>query len=191
METFDIIKKYLSSVIDIPPLEWIHFISLLRIKKLEKDTFYFRQGENVSEISFVIKGLLYNFYSDAEGNDVVKYFIREGGPVTAYSSLLQNIPAFFSCQTLEPTTLVTLKYEDLQKLYKRHPCWERMGRLQAERLFIEKEKREQRFLAHDATDRYNFFIKENPTLLNRIPQYLIASYLGVSPVSLSRIRKQS
>ncbi len=175
-------------MIQIPPPEWLHLVPLLKIKHILKDTYYFKQGDSVYEIGFVVKGLLYNFYTKADGEELVKYFIPEGKLVAAYSSLILNQPAFYSCKTLEDTTLVTIQYSDLLNLYKRNACWEKMGRINAEKQYIEKELREYQFLAHSALERYEFFVKENKHILNRIPQYLIASYLGMSPVSLSRIR---
>ncbi|MEQ1875891.1 MAG: Crp/Fnr family transcriptional regulator [Bdellovibrionia bacterium] len=189
MEQLENLRKFLSGMIEMPESEWLYLTTLLKPKKLEKDAFNFRQGDEVSEIAFVARGLLYNFYTDANGEDFVKFFISEGGVVSCYSSLLQGIPASYSSRALEPVTLVTLQYSDLKKLYERHPCWERMGRVMVERLYIEKERREQRFLMADAKTRYESFTKERSELVNRVPQYLIASYIGISPVSLSRLRK--
>lgn len=170
-------------------MEWLRIAKLLRYKTLKKGDFYFHQGEPVSEISFVTKGLLYNFYTNSEGEDFVKYFIPEGNLVACYSSLLQGIPAAFSCQALEQTKMISLPFEKLQALYQSSAFWERMGRLSAEKLYIEMEKREQCFLMADAKGRYENFVQEKPELVQRVPQYLIASYIGISPVSLSRIRK--
>ncbi len=183
------LKKYLSTFIEIPFQEWAYFSSVLRMRKIAKDEFYFRQGDAVDEIGFVIEGLFYNFYANKKAEDSVKYFIPEGNAIACLSSLILNLPASFSGQALEDSTLLTIKFSDLQKVFLRHSCWERMGRLSAEKLYIEKEIREERFLRTDARKRYEYFVKEHPNLVNRVPQYLIASYLGMTPVSLSRIRK--
>ena len=190
MEHFENLKKYLEGFLTLPPLEWLRLAKSLRIRSLEKGEFYIRQGEPVHELGFVIKGLLYNFYTNDKGQEFVKYFIPENNLVACYSSLLQDVPAVFSCQAWEPTTLVTLQYSELQKFYKAHSAWERIGRLSAEKLFIEMEKREQEFMMADAKTRYENLIKAKPGLPQRVPQYLIASYIGISPVSLSRIRAQ-
>jgi CRP-like cAMP-binding protein len=183
------VRKYLSGFVAVPPGEWFPFVKLLRLKKLEKGEFFCRQGEETQDLGLVLKGLLFNFYTNSEGEDFVKYFIPENNVVACYSSLIKGEPAAFSSQALEPTTLVTMKYRDLQALRERHICWERLGRISAERLYIEKEEREQRFLMEDARARYGAFVRANGELMQRVPQYLIASYLGISPVSLSRIRK--
>lgn len=182
------LHSHLTQVINIPSNEWDFFSSLLKPKSLKKGECYFRQGDRFQEIGFVVSGLLYNFYSDSEGNEFTKYFISENQPVTCYPGLLKKTPAGFSCRALEDTLLITLRGEELENLYQRHSCWERMGRIFAEQFYLEKDEREQHFLTKDAKDRYRIFTSQNWDLLPRIPQYLIASYLGISPGSLSRLR---
>ncbi len=189
MEQIESLKQYLTSFLNIPATQWLHLITCLGFRSLGKGEFYFKQGEVHDEIGFVVKGLLYNFYTDQNGDEFVKSFVDQGNPVSCYSDLIQKTPSSFSSQTLEPTKLVTLRYTDLLKLYDKHSCWERMGRVSAEKLFIEKEHRERLFLTSDAKARYETFAQENPNLMNRIPQYLLASHIGISPVSLSRIRR--
>lgn len=188
MDSFDSLKKYLGTFASIPPTQWISFAAMLRMRKLEKGEFYFREGETFPEIGFVVKGLLFNFHTNAEGAEIVSAFRKEGDLVACYSDLLQNKPASYSSKTLEPTLLVTIPYEKLRNLYSQHPCWDRIGRLSAEALFVQKEHREHMFMTLDAAGRYEAFLKENRALSERVPQYLIASFIGVSPVSLSRIR---
>jgi CRP-like cAMP-binding protein len=191
MGQFEVFKNYLSMFLSVPPLEWAAMMKVLSFRQLERETFYYQQGETFDEIGFVIKGLLYNFYTTSSGDIYVKNFIPERQPVTCYTNLLLGTPASFSCKTLEKTTLITIKYKDLIYLYERHKCWEKMGRISAEKIFIEKEKRELEFLSMDAKQRYENFYRNNPTIVDRTPQYLIASYIGISPASLSRIRGET
>ncbi len=188
MKHYDKLKQALSAFGALPISEWLRILPMLQWRSLKKGEYFFRQDEEVHEIGFVIKGLLYNYYLDPNGKDFVKYFISENNFVACYSSLIQKRPAKYSCRTIEPTTLVTMPYKCLRDLYESHPVWDRIGRLNAEKLYIEKESREQYFLMADAHTRYNGFIKERPDLLQRVPQYLIASYIGISPISLSRLR---
>lgn len=190
MEPINVFRTYLGKLVSIPPLEWVFIARHLRLRKLVKDQFYYQQGQDFDEIGFVVKGLLYNFYTKTDGQVHVKNFISEGEPVTCYSNLIAGTPASFSCKTLEDTILVTLNYKVLLQMYDRHTCWERMGRVSAEKLFALKEQRELNFLSMDTRDHYLSFVEECPQLANRIPLYLIASYLGVSAVSLSRIRSE-
>lgn len=190
MLNLESLKDSLLSFVSVPATEWIHLVSLLKIKSYAKDENFFVQGEKFDEIGFVVKGLLYNYYTLTSGELIVKNFINERQLVTCYSDLLLDRAASFSCRTIEDTKLVVLKHRDLLGLYDRNKCWERMGRMSAEKQFIAKEHRESDFLFLDAKGRYEKFVKENATLINRVPQYLIASYIGISPASLSRIRSE-
>jgi len=183
------IQEYFRSMTYIPPTELLHFISHLSLKKVEKDDFLYRQNEHFGEIGFVVKGLLYNFYTKVDGSINVNYFIHEGMPVTCYANLLTQTPASFSCKAIENSYILVIQYKDFKNLYHRHSCWEKLGRLSAEGLYIEKENRETEFFL-GGEERYSFFVKKYSKLVNRVPQYLIASYIGITPESLSRIRKK-
>ena len=168
----------------------LHFLKMLSFKKVEKGDFFYRENEHFGDIGFVVKGLLYNFYKVSDEKIVVKYFIHEGMPATCYADLLMERPASFSCKAIETSYLVTIKLKDFQSLYARHSCWDRVGRLNAEKLYIEKETREYEFLILTGEERYARFVKRFPNLINRVPQYLIATFIGVEPESLSRIRRR-
>ncbi|MCC7405619.1 MAG: Crp/Fnr family transcriptional regulator [Bdellovibrionales bacterium] len=183
------LRSSLAKVVAIPPTEWLAFARMLKFRKLRKGEVYFRQGERFDEIGFVVRGLLYTYYLDASGIETVKYIATEGTPVCPYAALIQNRPSHFSAKCLEPTFLVVLRYDDLLKLYRRHVCWVNMGRIFAERLFILREERERQFQTLDAEARYQCFVEVFGKHLERIPQYLIASCIGISPVHLSRIRQ--
>jgi len=188
MNHFEALKKYLSSFVSIPSEEWQHLVTLMKLQKLEKGELFFKQTQEAPSLGFVVQGLLYNYYEEEDRDNVVKYFIPEGSVVGCYSSMLRQVPAIFSSQALEPTTMLTIKYTDYKSLYDRHGCWDRLGRLTIEKLYIEKEYREQQLMMSDAKKRYELFLKDFEKILNRIPQYLIASYIGITPVALSRVR---
>lgn len=190
MEAFDSLRNSITMMTAIPAMEWLHFAKHLRLRQIEKNAHYFKIGDEVSEIGFVVKGLLYNYYSKAKGDEIVKIFLPEGVFVASYSSLIMKTPSSFSCRAIENTILLTIPYKEMEAIYDRHICWQRLGRISAEQQFIAKEKREMEFLLDDATVRYQKFVEQNEKILNRIPQYLIASYIGISPASLSRIRGQ-
>jgi CRP-like cAMP-binding protein len=99
-------------------------------------------------------------------------------------------PCSFFIQALERTDTIVLPNRLLNELYDRHVCWERFGRKMAEHLVIIKEAREKELLLDSLEVRYQRFLKEFPSLVDRIPQYHIASYLGVTDVALSRLRQK-
>lgn len=97
-------------------------------------------------------------------------------------STLENI------QALENCSLLQLHFDDLQKIYKKYPTWESFFRQLLQEAYIETTKRVEGFITKSAEQRYNEFIVNRPDLIQRVPQQYIATYLGITPVSLSRIR---
>jgi CRP-like cAMP-binding protein len=114
----------------------------------------------------------------------------ENGYAGSFQSLVLGEPCGFFIQALERTETIVLPNRVLNEFYDRHPCWERIGRRNAENLALFKEMREKEFLLDSLETRYRRFLKDYPSLTDRIPQYHIASYLGVTDVALSRIRKK-
>jgi CRP-like cAMP-binding protein len=100
------------------------------------------------------------------------------------------MPARFSIQALEESHLLVCNLQPVVELFDQHRCWERLGRKLAEQLYIKKETREAEFLLDDAETRYNNFQRAYPGLEHRLAQYHVASYLGITPVALSRIRRR-
>ncbi|QTH42550.1 Crp/Fnr family transcriptional regulator [Cohnella sp. LGH] len=124
------------------------------------------------------------------GDEYNKSFCSAHDFIASYGSLLAGVPSRISIQALADSLLLTIRYSDFRSLYDRQLCWERLGRLLIERLYVKKELREREFLALSAEARYLKFLERYGHLETAIPQYHIASYLGITPVALSRIRKK-
>lgn len=158
--------------------------------RLDKGHFFVRAGATPQTLGFVISGLLRLYYIDKEGNDFTKSFCMENSFVAAYSALLLAEPSRLFTETVEDTVLLAANYDAYNTLSNGHHCWQIINRKLAETLFIKKEKRESELLLDDATSRYLKFLADYPGLEARLKQYHIASYLGITPVTLSRIRAQ-
>src|SRR5947209_2823223 len=142
MDFLESAKNFIQRLSSAPLGEWLHILPMLRLKSLQKGEFFFKQGEPFGEVGYVAKGLLHTFFTDTEGYQATKNFAWEGRLIAPYASLLMDKECFFSAQAHEPTTLVTISYSELKKLYDRHVCWQKMGRLTAEMTLVEREKRE-------------------------------------------------
>lgn len=175
---------------DIPETEWLWFSSKLQRQTVRKHGHFIRSGDQARSIAFCSEGLFRFYYDLEQGEEKNKSFCGNGEFVAAFSSLLLQEPSRFHIQALEDSELWVTSYTDFVSLYERHPCWERLQRRLAERLFVKKEQREMELLLCSAEQRYRIFIREYPDLHKRIPQYHIASYLGITPVALSRIRRR-
>jgi len=128
------------------------------------------------------------FYRNDDGSEYNKTFFTSSNFIAAYSSLITNQKGLINFQCLTDCTIYIADYSKIVALYDSHPMIERLSRMLAEQIFVSKEKREIELVTMNATQRYKIFQEEHPGLENQIPQYHIASYLGVSPTQLSRIR---
>lgn len=167
------------------------FCTCFRLRSLRGGDCYITAGEESRDFAFVHRGLLRFVYRQANGREFNKSFASENHFVGAYSAYLSNTPARFSIEALEPCVLLTASLDRIVGLSERYPCWDRFRRLITEQLYIRKEEREAEFLLESAERRYRLFQQRHPGLEERIPQYHIASYIGITPVALSRIRGRS
>ncbi|MDA8214408.1 MAG: Crp/Fnr family transcriptional regulator [Nitrospiraceae bacterium] len=188
MKSYDMLYKKLILYSEIPPGEYEKLLKISRVCHLKKGEYFQRAGERPNKFGFVISGILRLYYTNGSGDEFNKSFCIETDLVAAYSALLQNRASRLSIQALEKTTLLVIGYKDYLKLLDQHMCWQILGRRIAENLFIKKEEKESQFLLDSVEMRYLKFLKEYPDLEVRIKQYHIASYLGITTVTLSRIR---
>ena len=128
------------------------------------------------------------FYRNNEGNEYNKTFFTDLNFVAPYSSLVTGHKNLINIQCLTNCTFQVADFGEITKLYDRYPKVERLARIISEQFFVIKEKREIELVTLEASERYEIFQKEHPNLENLIPQYHIASYLGITPTQLSRIR---
>lgn len=171
------------------PKEELH--RLLKRKKtitLAKHDYFLMAGDVPGYIGFVRSGLLRLFYISNDGVEVNKHFCVENTLAISYSAFLQREESKFYIQALEDTKLLAIDHQTYIDLLDSHICWQIIARKLAEMLFILKEKREFEFLLNDAQTRYLQFLQDYPSLENRLSQYHIASHVGITPESLSRIR---
>ncbi|MEM8598460.1 MAG: Crp/Fnr family transcriptional regulator [Bacteroidota bacterium] len=148
-------------------------------------------GDRRHEILFVVDGLLRFYYSGEDGAESNKAFVAEDTFAGALASARLDLPVLYGIEALEATAYLAADCAAFTALYEADPVFDRLGRCFAELLLVRKERRTRSFLQHDAWARYATFCKAHPDLLQRVPQYHIASYLGVSEVHLSRLRRGS
>jgi len=158
--------------------------------RVDSGEYFLETGEIAQYSGFVLQGVLREFFITLKGQEFNKSFNLEGEFTGSLFDLITSEPSAASIQALTPARLLICQFADLQDLYNRHKEWERIGRLLAENLFLLKARREWEFMTLSAEQRYLLLIQKNPELEKRISQYHLASHLGISPVSLSRIRRQ-
>lgn len=190
MDALAQIKKYYQRLNpDIPQDAWNAFEHLLEVKTLEKGEFITVPGDISNEVCFVAEGLM-ALYVNMEDRKMVLEFFEENTYCCDYESFLTRKPSRLYMEAMEKTTLVNLKFDDLQYVYSLGASFERMGRLIAEYLYICISHKSSSLLTESPEQRYQELMQTRPYLFQRLPLYLIASYLGITPESLSRIRKR-
>lgn len=152
---------------------------------------FLREGQACKQVAFVEKGLLMYSKITEKGQEVVCDFAKEGDWVTQYQSFIAQSKSPLSIKAIEPCLLQVISFNGLMELYANVPTFERVARRLIDQVFINMVKRSGDLQMLKAEERYAKFRTEQPDILQRAPQYLVASFLGVAPQSLSRIRKNS
>lgn len=184
------LRGALQQLMEVPDSEWNVFSELFRVRTFAKHDFLLREGESSDPCFFLCEGLVRFFYVTPDGKEFNKSFLLANQFAASLSTSLLQIPTRFSMQALEDVVALEASLTKVRDLFERHVCWERLGRVIAEQLAIKKELRECSFLLDSAETRYLNFLQEYPGLEERITQYHIASYLGITNVALSRIRRK-
>ncbi len=185
---YDLILKNLSRFITLTPEEEQYFISLLKLKKLKKKQYLLQEGDVVRYDYFVNKGCLRTYTIDEKGQEhVVQFSIEDWWTGDMYSFLTEK-PARYTIDALEDSELLCLERNALEQLYIKVPKFERFFRLLLQNAFVALQERIIANLSLTADERYCTFIEKYPLMEKRLPLKQIASYLGITPESLSRIR---
>jgi CRP-like cAMP-binding protein len=182
--------KYLNAISPLQDETWSRIEKLFSEKTLQKGEYFINEGETAKQIGFLTSGIIRAFYRNNEGLEYNKHFFISQNIVGGYSSLVTSTPNKIIQQTLSECKLLIANYAEITKLYDLFPDFERVGRRLAELYFVNKEQREIEIVLLNADERYLIFRKEYPQLELQIPQYHIASYLGITPTQLSRIRRK-
>ncbi len=185
------IRAYLEKFIAIEDVDWNFFISKLKEQVFEKKTDLLKVGDVEDHISFIQSGIVrFSLPMKKEDKEVTFGFCFENEFVSAYDSFLKRIPSLYKIETLTKVNMWSISYDDLQEVYTKTKIGNLLGRLSSERLFLIKSKREQSLLSETAEQRYLNLFKERPNIIKEIPLKYIASYIGVTPQALSRIRRR-
>ena len=155
------------------------------------DEYFLRAGETTRKVGFVASGLFRLFYTDWEGKDYTKNFKSDGQFVGALASLLLNVPSRLNIQALDDSTVICFDYDDILRVAECSLSLQRLLRKITEAEYLEKEQRESDLLFYDAGERYSNFKEAHPDWDSKLQLRYIASYLGVTPETLSRIRNKT
>lgn len=163
--------------------------TLFHKKVFKKGDHLLQAGSICRYIIFIETGLV-RYYINSDGEEHTNYFNREGEFVCDYMSFLPQVPSYVNIQALEDTTIFVISFTDIQQFYKEVEHGERFGRMGIEQVFVNVINQIKSLYTDPPEVRYSQFLSNFPDIGQRIPQYYIASYVGIKPQSLSRIRKR-
>ena len=188
MNTFESIKTHIDSVIKLEDKEWSSLIDIIEVMSIRKNEFFLSKNQICDSIAYLNKGTLIYYQTLDNGNDITTDFAFEGDWVTNNHSRLNNIPSHLNIKAIENSDLLVVKQKDLLDLYDRIPKLEKLGRLLMEHAYVKLVQLSIDLQTLSATDRYLKLLGDYPEIINKVPLYHIANYLGIAPKSLSRIR---
>lgn len=186
----EIARKFVNSVAPVPDSEIERLTKLFSVRDVEKGYQLATSGQYSTDVAFVVRGLFKLHGSEADGTPFIVGFVAENAPVADYSSMLAKEPARLAVEALEPSRIATFPFDAYMALLDDPGPWQVFGRKIVERMLVNLTRREHQFLTMTARDRYVAFLEENRELVPRLARHDIAAYLGITPVSLSRLTGQ-
>jgi CRP-like cAMP-binding protein len=184
------IKKHFSRYVEFSEVEIDEIYSKLTQKTFEKKDYILKEGEICKSNYFLLSGIVRSFYIDNKGNEKTTQFALENWWVTNMESYIKSVPSYSSIQAIEKTTALIIDKIELEKLFNSIPKLERFFRIITENMLIAIQRRSDIYLQMKSKDRYNDLIQHFPVFSQRVPQYMIASYLEITPEYLSELRKK-
>lgn len=181
------LRQALDQINPLAPEAWEALLALASDRTIDAGQHLLRAGEPASRIFFLPRGLLREYYLDSAGRESTRRFCSAGEFSGSLADLLAGGPAVVSIEALEAGEIVEVDWAAIDALSASHPSLMKLLRRFAEILYVRKMRREFEMLTLSAAQRYRQFAQEDPGLDARLPRHLLASYLGITPVHLSRI----
>jgi CRP-like cAMP-binding protein len=183
------IRGFLNSIVPFSDMDWGLFEKRLYYKEFEKNELLLRAGEVENFMYFLVDGVtrIFQYKNDIE------YTLRFNFPIApfnSYASFITQTPSLINVEALTDIKILRVSYSDMQSLYEESKMAERLGRRLIELLYVQREIKELQMHSKTAEDYYCELLNANDSLVQHIPQKHLASYLGITPESLSRIRKK-
>jgi CRP-like cAMP-binding protein len=186
----DQFKQFLKNIAPITDKEFDETIVYFNPLTLQKGEFLVQQNKVCKHIGFITHGTIRIYYINQKAEETTYGFCRENCLTTSFKSFISQTPSHLILQALEETRLLTIDFEHLNLLYKKYPTWQNIGRIITQNEFLNMEQYASVLNNETAKEKYLRLLKEQPTVLQKASVEDIASYLGVTRRTLSRIRKE-
>ena len=183
------IRNAISNLIKFTDSEWLVISKDFIEKKIEKGDFLIEEGEYCNYVGFIDQGLL-SYYYLVDGKKYIRGFFFDNDFISSYTSFLTNEKSKSYIEALENTSIKLIHKDKLSQLYQKNSKFQQLGRMFTELLFMLVSEKYEDLLLKSPEERYLNLIENRSNVIQSIPQYLIASWLGITPEALSRIRKR-
>jgi CRP-like cAMP-binding protein len=184
------IRQSLSQFMSLADEEFDLIKSKLEVEEIKTNAIIIKINQKVSKLYFVKSGLLRTYFL-SDGKEINTYFACNGQFITSFSSYITQTPSIQYLEALESSTLYSITFEQLNNLYESYPKFEKFGKILAEQNYLCVLERMIYLQSKSAKEKYLYFIeKYEKKIVQRVPQLHIASYLGITPETLSRVRKE-
>ena len=184
------LKNTFDKILKITDEDWDIFESILETKKLKKKEYLLKQGQICRGIYFLSKGIIRTFHTNDDGKEINTAFYFQNDFLREIESMTNNIPSQKNIQAVENSTVFYIDKAKLTTLYEKSEFYQKLGRMILEKLTISEQKYSSFLTTYSPKKRYLYILENRPELIERIPLQYLASYLGISRESLSRIRKR-
>jgi CRP-like cAMP-binding protein len=187
---FDILFSHIEDKVKLTNEEKQRISTFFTFKKVRKRQYILQENDVCRNLSFVRKGLLKSYRLDEKGTEHITLFGWEGWWISDFNSFVNQAPAVLNIDAIEDTELLNLSRENYEQMTLEVPVMDRYFRILYQNSLVTKDQRLISSNSDTAEEKYKSLILFNPDIIQRIPQNLIASYLGLAPETLSRIRKK-
>lgn len=186
---YELLHQKISEIISVTDDEFEYCKTLFQPKKLRKKQFLLHEGEECRYTAFVEKGILRSYTIDEKGSEHILQFAMEGGWIADLYSFLTNEPSTYNIEALEGCELLLITKPSWDLLFEKIPAFEKYFRIILQNNLIATQKRLMGSLSETAEEKYEKLVASYPGHLQKLPQHMIASYLGITRETLSRIRR--
>lgn len=186
----EVLKSHIAGKIQLTDAELQTILSYFKPMRLEKNQILLNNGESSKHTYFVAKGCLRIYFMDENGAEATRFFAFENQFATALVSFITKEPSDELIQALEPTEILAISHEHFYQLLDLIPAWEKFYRIYLETAYVTNTKRLMSFLTQDALEKYRQLLAENPLVVQRLSNKMVASYLNISQETLSRLKSK-
>jgi len=182
------LKAFINNYVQLSADEWQAVLPFVQKRKLKKGEIFIAENSVPDEIAFTLSGYM-RVYFNHEGNEITRDITPLNSFATALPAFIHQKPSYEIISAITDCDLLVIKKKDLEYLYDNFPKWERFGRRIVEDMFVQAQYRLYMFITKTAEERYLYLMKNNPDIVLNVPMQYIASFLGITKQSLSRLRK--